>query len=72
MTLTIERRYGSLGSIQIRYLTWSGTATGGVDFVQIEPGAFGAVNMNEGQTTAYIFIQVNIEEITTERFKMNF
>ena len=59
VTLTIERHYGSSGSLQVRYITFSGTALGGMDYQQIEPGAFGAVNMDAGQTTAQIFIDVS-------------
>ena len=58
MTLTIERHYGSRGSVQVRYITFSHTALGALDYMQIEPGAFGAVNLDDGQTTAQIFIDI--------------
>ena len=64
VTLTIERHYGSRGSVQVRYITFSHTALGGVDYTQINPGAFGAVNMDDGQTTAQIFIDVSMHTRT--------
>ena len=55
VTLNIERVFGSLGAIQIRYNTYSDSALGGVDFSEIHNGA---VNMEPRQTRSSIFVQV--------------
>ena len=53
--LTVERLFGSLDSIQIRFKTKGDTATENVDFQQIDNGA---INMDPRQTKSSIFIEV--------------
>ena len=55
MQVKVQRVFGSLDDIQIRYQTVSGTAVGGVDYKPVENGA---ITMNSGQTSAEIYIQV--------------
>ena len=56
VTLYIERQFGSLDNIQIRYETEGSTAVAGIDFVQIEDGA---VSLDSKQTTTSIFVRVS-------------
>ena len=53
--LTVERLYGSLDSIQIRFNTEGDTATENVDFQQIDDGA---INIDPKQMKSSIFIEV--------------
>ena len=57
VVLYVERVYGSLDSIQIRYRTVSDTATGHLDYRQIDNGA---VTMDPKQTRSSIFIEVSL------------
>jgi hypothetical protein len=55
ISLTVRRVYGSQDSIQIRYRTYSGTASAGVDYKEIRNGA---LTMDVEEVTSTIFIQV--------------
>lgn len=56
ITLNVQRLYGSQDSIQVRFQTYSGTATPGVDFKEILNGA---ITMDAGETASTIYVQVS-------------
>ena len=57
LIVTVERLYGSLETIQLRYETIDGSAQSGYDFQGVPSGA---VAMSEGEKSVPIFIRVYI------------
>lgn len=59
MNVTIDRSFGSLGSVWVTYQTLGNTALSGVDFIP----ASGRLHFSEGQTSEQVTLHIQDDSL---------
>lgn len=59
MNVTIDRSFGSLGSVWVTYQTSGNTAVSGLDFIP----ASGRLHFTEGQTADHVTLQIQDDSL---------